>query len=568
MLARVGSAAAALTLMGALAGGAVPSPAQPAAARNVVVVGGGEDVPGFNTALACCNLNWPHNEAANEAIRGAFKLDDRGRWIHDLVSKASADTSGLSYTIKPNAYWYWGGKKVPVTYRDFVYTLRKVVDPNTDAAGRQGYIELDPTRFTHRGERQVTFFWRTTDCSADAPCGPFAEWPALFNQLYPSFALRGLDFNKIWADCICGSDGRPVANGPFYLASYRKGEGTTLKANPYYYAKPKLAEVDFRFTTDPNADQQAMLGGQVDVIAPRFGPTLLQFKGAPGITLDEVPGYQLDHLALREGNAAAAPGVTRGASNLLLRAPWMRQAIMLALDRRAIIAAVFGPLAGSLVPLNSALFFSTETGYRPAFQRWDYDPSHALRILKKHCAAGSGPSAPTRGNSKIWQCAGLPATFNWTWGAGREDWTTSERIASDNLRSIGVRIVERPTPMDVIFTPRGAGSGDFDIFQFRWATNGDPGGFYDIYRCSGGQNVTGYCSRRVDALLGAAERELNQERRQRLFQRADMILAADVAIIPMYQFPIVLVHRSSLLGLRPNPSNDAFWNIEDWHWAK
>jgi ABC-type transport system substrate-binding protein len=567
-LGRLSALAAALVLTGALAGSATPSPAGRSAARNVVVFGGGVDPSGFNTALACCNATWPTWEAVGEALRGAFKLGRQGRWIHELVSKASADASGVSYTIRPNAYWYWGGKKIPVTYRDFVYTLQKITDPHTDAAGREGYIQLDTTHFSHRGDRQVTFFWRKNGCTDAAPCGAFAQWRALFNPLFPSFALRGLDFNKIWTDCICGNDGRPVASGPFFLAKYTKGEGTTLKANPYYYARAKLAEVDFRFTTDPNAEQQAMLGGRLDAIAPRFGPTLEQFTRAPGITFDHVPGYAFDHLALREGNAPAGPGVTKGASNVLLRAPWMRQAIMLGLDRRGVIDAVLGPLAGALKPLQSALFFTTETGYRPAFQRWDYNPSEALRILKKHCAAGSGPSVPTKGNAKIWQCAGLPATFTWTWGTGRQDWTTSEQVAKDNLQSIGIRLEERPLPMDIIFTPSGAGSGDFDIFQFRWITNGDPGGFYPIYRCSGVQNVTGYCNRRVDALLKAAQTQVNEAKRERLFQRADAILAADVAVIPMYQFPVVLVHRSSLLGMSPNPSGDPAWNIEQWHWRK
>ena len=85
--------------------------------------------------------------------------------------------------------------------------------------------------------------------------------------------------------------------------------------------------------------------------------------------------------------------------------------------------------------MDSALFFSTQTGYRPDFKRWNYDPSKALAILKKHCVAGSGPSTPSAGNTKIWQCAGLPATFNWTWAAGRADWTTSEQIASGGAAS-------------------------------------------------------------------------------------------------------------------------------------
>jgi len=562
------SVAAALVLIGAIAGEATPSQARPAAAKNLVVFGGGVDAVGFNTALACCNQAWPNYEGLSEAIRGAFKEDDKGRWVHELVSRATADKAGLSYTIKPSAFWYWGGKKVPVTYRDFVYTLQKLDDPKSDVAGRSGYSQLDPTRFTHRGDRQVTFFWKKTACSTDFPCGPYANWPSLFSSLYPSFALRGLDFNKIWTDCICGSDGKPVSNGPFYLAKYTPGEGTTLKANPYYSPRAKLAEIDFRFTTDPNAEQQAMLSGQVDVIAPTFGPDIQQFKSVPGIALNEEPGYVFEHLALREGNAAGAPSMTKGASSSLLRAPWMRRAIMLGLDRQKIAAAVFGPLVGSLKPLQSALLFSNQAGYRPAFQGWNYNPKAALGLLKSHCTAGSGPSAPARGNTKIWQCAGSPATFNWTWGAGRDDWTTSERVASENLQSIGIRIIERPLPRDDIFGPSGIPSGDFDIVQFRWITSGDPGGYYDIYRCGGPGNFTGYCSHRVDALLNAAQSEFDREKQERLYQRADAILAADVPVIPMYQYPVVMVHQSNLVGMHLNPDGDPVWDIEKWHWRK
>jgi ABC-type transport system substrate-binding protein len=576
--------ASALVLVGAPAGSARPSGATPAAApfaeawasvpassaarkaRNIVVFGAAPLGGGFNTQLNCCNQLWDAFAGENEALRGAFNQDNKGVWFKDIVSAASADRAGVSYTIRPDAYWYWGGRKLPVTYKDFVYTLQQIDDPGNDIASRSGYSQLDPTHFTHKGDKQMRFFWKTQSCSTDFPCGAYANWQSLFTYVYPSMALQGMDFNKIWTTCICGNNGRPVSDGPFYLSNYTPGQGTTLKANPFSFEKPRVAEVDFRIL-DPIAAEQAMLGGQIDAISGNFSPVLLPLKNAPGITFDQIPGYYFEHLELREGDAKAAPSVSKGASNVLLRAPWMREAIMLGIDRRRIIDTVFGQLAGNIRPLDNIVFYSNDPSYRPDFRRWDYNPSKALALLRKHCSAGSGPPSPNPANTKVWQCAGLPAVFNWMWAAGRDDWTTSEQIAGTELRSIGIQIVERPLPGNVVFGPDGFGGGNFDIVQFRDITSGDPGDWYETYRCFGAGNYTGYCSHTVDALLNAANGELDPAKRARLFQKADAIMATQMPVIPMYQLPVPLVHQSDLLGMLQNPGvAGPVWNIEHWHW--
>lgn len=547
-------------------GGATARPVDRQAA-NAVVFGLMTDAGGgFNTMLACCNSEQAVQGGSIEALRGAFIQNDKNVWVKDLVSAARADLRGVSYTIRPDAYWYWGGRKVPVTYRDFVYTLQQVDDPQNDVAGRQGFANLDPTRFVHHGSRQVTFFWRHTNCSPDFPCGPFANWQYLFSQLYPSFALGGLDFNKIWTNCICGSDGKPVSDGPFYLASYTKGQGSILKRNPYYRKPAKLSELDFKVITDPALLAEAMRSGQVDAIAPPFTTDLLALKSAPGVQVSLPPVFSLELLELREGSAPAAPGVTKGASNALLRAPWLREAIMLGLDRQAMIDAVYGPGSG-LKPANSLLFYPGEVGYRPSLGRWSYDPAKALALLRRHCTGG--PTAPDPGTAKVWHCAGLPALFRYTWTATAAARTTIEQIAKANLRAIGITLTEQPLPTNLLFAPTGVPSGDFDLAQFAVFTSGDPGDWYDLYRCRGASNWTGYCSHALDGLLAAANRALDPEQRALLFQRADAVMAAQVPAVPLFQKLDVFVHKRALRGVAPNPGTSTdFWNVEDWHWKR
>jgi ABC-type transport system substrate-binding protein len=535
-------------------------------AANVVVFGAEQDIDGFNTNLSCCNEYWAAQMGGNETTRGAFNLNNKGQWVLDVASAASANAKGVTYTIRPNAFWYWGGKKLPVTYKDFVYTLQKIDDPNTDSAGRTGYSNLDPAHYTHKGLKQVTFFWKTKNCSTDFPCGPFANWQSIFAAIYPSAALQGLDFNKIWTNCICGSDGQPVSDGPYYLSNYTKGQGSTLKANPFFYGhKPAIQEVDFKLVANTNSEEEAMRGGEVDAINPTFGLYLAPLKSTPGITFNQIPGYYFEHLQMREGNAKAGDSVTKGASNVLLRAPWFRQAIALSIDRQSIINTIYGALAAGTKPMNNAFYYSTEANYTPDFQKWNFNPQKALALMAKNCTGG--PSSVDPGNTKIWTCHGLPATISWSWTSGNSVRATSEAIAKAELKSIGVQVNDNPIPANVIFGSSGLPSGGFDVAELAQITTGDPGDWYDNWRCQGAGNWTGYCSHKVDTLIKAANAELDPQKRAADFKAADKLMAVSVPIFPLYQRPAPLIYKSNLLGMVNNPSLiGPTWNIEDWHW--
>src|SRR5438045_145050 len=116
----------------------VPVTAAGRKAANVVVVGAEQTFNGFNTNLNCCNQLWATFAGAEETSHGAFIQNQKGDWVKDMVSNAVATKTGVSYTIRPDANWYWGGKKLPVTYKDFVYTVQQIDNPNNDLQSRTG----------------------------------------------------------------------------------------------------------------------------------------------------------------------------------------------------------------------------------------------------------------------------------------------------------------------------------------------------------------------------------------------------------------------------------------------
>lgn len=510
-------------------------------AKDVLVVGQEQDVAGFNTALTCCKQPWAGVQTA-PVIRGAFITNSKLQNVRDLVSDAKATKTTLSFTIRKDANWNWGGKKLPVTYRDFVYTWQQIVDPKNDVVARDGYDQI--TGYTHRGDKQITFTWTK----------PYAAWQLLFSSVYPSDALAGQDFNRIWTNCICGSDGQPVSDGPFMLTSYTKGQGSTLAVNPFWYGKkPGLKEIDFKIVGDTNAEVQAMRSGQVDAISPTFGLNLLPLKSIPGITYNQVPGLFQEHIDIQFGKQGQP----------LLRAPWMRRAIMMAINRSAIIKTVYGELAGNAKPLDNIVYYQADAAYRPDFAKWNYNPKKALGLLKANCTGG--PSKV--GAPGTWTCKGIPARFRYTWAAANAMRTVQEAIVKAQLQDIGIEIADSALPGTVVFGPTGIPSGNYDLASFGWTTSFDPGAYVPMWSCGGESNFLGYCNQRATRLMEQAGATLNPAKRSKLFARADALMAVDVPTIPMYSRPVPLVYKSAIVGMRNNPAAPGFtWNVQDWRW--
>ncbi|MBV8257658.1 MAG: hypothetical protein JO073_07550 [Actinobacteria bacterium] len=518
-----------------------------------------QDINGFNQSLNCCNQLAGGLVGAFEAIHGAFNLNDKGQYFLDLASSAKADQNGITYQIRPDAYWYDGGQKVKVTPADFIYTWQELNGSikSNDLVSTTGYDQI--ASVTGKGNT-VHVTWKKCPAggpTADNPCGFFADWQSLFGGLYPSFALKGLDFNKIWTNCICDAQGKPVSNGPFYVAAYTKGQGTVLKKNPFYYKPAKLNEVDFKFIADSNSEVQALRGGEVDgLMSPTFGSNLQPLTSTPGIAWSAVPGYFYEHLDLQLGPKSQNP---------LLRAPWMRQAIMLGIDRQAIINTVYGALAKGLKPLDSAVYYQTQSVYQPHFAKWNFNPTKALALLKAHCQGG--PTKVDPNTSAEWTCSGYPATFRFSWTASNPTRANQEAIIEAQLKSIGIKIVATPRAANVFFG-QYVSQGDYDIVDFAWvSSDGDPSGYYPIWSCGGDSNYLHYCSKKASDLMQKGQSEADPAKRAALWNQADAIMAAQVPTIPLYQRPNPLAYNANLLGVKNNPGQaSASWNIEDWHW--
>jgi len=519
---------------------AIPTSRQ---AKDTLVFGAEQDINGFNTNLECCNQFWAVVIGNSAVLRGAYIITDKLQYKEDVISSAklTANPFTITYNIRKNANWSDG---TPVSGADFVWSWQKIVDPNSQVAGRDGYDQITNAKVSHKG-KTVKFFFKA----------PYADWKDLFGvgAVLPKHLLESEDYNKIWSNCVCDpKSGKPISNGPYLLQSYRKGQDATLVANPKWFGpKPKLKKIVFRFIQDTNSEIQAMRGGEVDAIFPSPQTGLGALQHQSGISYKSGAGLYLEHIDLSG----------KGNHNPLMEKPWFRQAIITGINRPGLISTFFGDIASNLPVLNSLVFYPPDANYKPDFKKYAYSASKARQILTSH---GCSP-----GGDGIMVCGGTKAAIVHTTTGTNRRRVAASQVYKENIKAIGIDLEIRLVPPNVLFGsgPQSLSSGNFDMAEYAWVTTPDSSFTVPWLACGKPSNNMTYCNKTVSKLLNQTDTTLDAKKRAALFNKANALMAKDVPSIPLYAVPVIMVHKTSAKGLgNPNPTSlGPTWNAYGWH---
>ncbi|HSJ27822.1 MAG TPA: ABC transporter substrate-binding protein, partial [Acidimicrobiia bacterium] len=159
---------------------------------------------------------------------------------------------------------------------------------------------------------------------------------------------------------------QPVGTGPFEFGAWTVGDSIVLERNGAYWGEPALLErVTFRYINDPNALNNAMLAGDLDIIAGVSAPELLtafesdaRFEVLQGLSNGEVT------LSL---NGRRPP----------LDDVRVRQAITHAIDRQAVVDLAYAGYGTVIGTFSTPL----DPWYRDLTDVYPYDPDRARELL-------------------------------------------------------------------------------------------------------------------------------------------------------------------------------------------
>lgn len=182
-------------------------------------------------------------------------------------------------------------------------------------------------------------------------------------------------FNMGWGDAVmiapnsaAENKTKPIGTGPFKFKRWVHGDRIELERNDNYWGeKPKLAQVTFRYISDPSAAAAAILADDVDAFPMFQAPELIERLKA-----DE--------------NLQVETGSTAGKVILALnnaKAPFdnikVRQALAHAIDRKVLIEGIY---SGFGTPIG-AHYTPVEPGYVDLAETYPYDPAKAKQLLQE-----------------------------------------------------------------------------------------------------------------------------------------------------------------------------------------
>ena len=400
----------------------------------------------------------------------------------------------------------------PVTADDVARTYSTVLDPKCEAQFQKQFDERF-TKVEAISDRVVRFHLKQ-------PLGTF---------------VTDITFGIISFHGVPPGECRPpqvIGAGPYVLRELTSYHAK-LDANPHAFTKPAVPHLEIRFVQDASARLVMLVGGSLDLLQNSARADLVDdIALRPRVRVNTGPSLLLTYLMLNNENP-------------VLKDVRVREAIALAIDRKAIVAAKF---SGRAV-LATGLLPPTHWAYAADVPHWDHDVARANQLLDE-AGLRRGPD-------------GIRQHFVYKTSADPFRITVA-RLIAQQLGDVGLDVEVRAFEFGTFFAD--IKNGNFEIASMQTSPITEPD-FYFFYFNSvripdqkdpNAGNRWRYRNADVDRLTVDGRREMDRGKRIEIYKEVQRLVARDLPIVPLWHEDNVVLSNVDVQGYTISPNAGLF----------
>lgn len=310
----------------------------------------------------------------------------------------------------------------------------------------------------------------------------------------------------------------PVGTGPFQFVEWIKDDHVTFKRFDGYFEKdlPYLDQIVYRPIPDLSVALTELKTGNVDFLYQVDPKDVADIKNTPNLAYLEGPGVGYQGLWI---NTTKGPLANKA----------LRQAVSLAVDREALLAAAYfgiGQIAQGPIPPSS----------------WAYDASvpyvkRDLSAARQKLAEGGQPN-------------GFKMVLKAQSNSPLQDKIT--QLVQAQLGEVGIQADIQTVEFGALL--KVGEQGDFDALSLGWSGRIDPDGNIEpIFQTKGAFNYGKYTSQAVDDGIVKERNAADQATRKQIFQQIQQTINDDAAYVFTYFPPTSFAATSAVQGFQVAP---------------
>ncbi len=443
----------------------------------------------------------------------------------------SEDGRQYDFWLRPEARWSNGET---VTAQQFVYSFRRLVNPETAAFYAQALADIENAPAVIAGDKTPgslgveapeEFHLRIRLKNVTPYFLGLLTHPSAFPVHPASVEEHGSAFAKA---------GNLLSNGAYKLDAWELGSVIRLSRNENYWnnAGTAIDKVNHYVTPEPQVELNRYRAGELDMTVTVPPEAFATIKEERPDELHVAPYLGVYYYGL---NLTRAPFKDN---------PKLRQALSMAIDREILTEKITGrgeAPAYSWIPPGVDHY----QAIRAPYADMSAEERHAVarRLYKE---SGHGEDSPLEveiryNTSETHQRIALAIQSMWRETLGFEATLINEefQVLLSNMRA-----------KEVTQVFRSSWNGDYN----------DAHTFLQVLLTGSSSNMTGYASEEFDSLMQRAAEQADLERRQLYLEEAERVLLADHPVIPLYFY--VSKH---LVSPRVRGWGD---NVLDYHYSQ